>query len=209
MVIDTSLEKLDPLIPKSKTDEMSKVTADYESFMYYCNLLSNLITDSSLSPNNLILDLPIIHSHLDSLKGFANNIQLNIQIALKGNKEYMEKIKLIAFNITNQIVEVILKFNKMKQNLKEEHSNEEISTINYKIEEIHNLTKEINRAVNKQILESSEIYIKDHKQGNNKRRIDNHSIDEQNEVGNFITAVCIGMFVIFIGVVSYLKVTSE
>ena len=161
MVIDTSLEKLDPLIPKSKTDEMSKVTADYESFMYYCNLLFNLITDSSLSPNNLILDLPIIHSHLDSLKGFANNIQLNIQIALKGNKEYMEKIKLIAFNITNQIQEVILKFNKMKQNLKEEHSNEEISTINYKIEEIHNLTKEINRAVNKQILESSEIYIKD------------------------------------------------
>ena len=93
--------------------------------------------------------------------------------------------------------------------LKEEHSNEEISTINYKIEEIHNLTKEINRAVNKQILESSEIYIKDNKQGNNKRRIDNHSIDEQNEVGNFITAVCIGMFVIFIGAVSYLKVTSE
>ena len=44
MVIDTSLEKLDPLIPKSKTDEMSKVTADYESFMYYCNLLFNLIT---------------------------------------------------------------------------------------------------------------------------------------------------------------------
>ena len=173
------------------------------------NLLSNLITDSSLSPNNLILDLPIIHSHLDSLKGFANNIQLNIQIALKGNKEYMEKIKLIAFNITNQIQEVILKFNKMKQNLKEEHSNEEISTINYKIEEIHNLTKEINRAVNKQILESSEIYIKDNKQANNKRRIDNHSIDEQNEVGNFITAVCIGMFVIFIGIVSYLKVTSE
>ena len=120
MVIDTSLEKLDPLIPKSKTDEMSKVTADYESFMYYCNLLSNLITDSSLSPNNLILDLPIIHSHLDSLKGFANNIQLNIQIALKGNKEYMEKIKLIAFNITNQIEEVILKFNKMKQNLKDQ-----------------------------------------------------------------------------------------
>ena len=97
----------------------------------------------------------------------------------------------------------------MKQNLKEEHSHEEISTINYKIEEIHNLTKEINRAVNKQILESSEIYIKDNKQGNNKKRIDNHSIDEQNEVGNFITAVCIGMFVIFIGVVSYLKVTSE
>ena len=63
--------------------------------------------------------------------------------------------------------------------------------------------------MNKQILESSEIYIKDNKQGNNKRRIDNHSIDEQNEVGNFITAVCIGMFVIFIGVVSYLKVTSE
>lgn len=209
MVIDTSLEKLDPLIPKNKTDEMSKVTADYESFMYYCNLLSNLITDSSISPNNLRLDLPIIHSHLDSLKGFANNIQLNIQIALKVNKEYMEKIKLIAFNITNQIEEVVLKFKKMEQNLNAELSNEELSTINYKIEEIRNLTKEINRAVNKQILESSGIYVKDNKKGNNKRTIDNHSIDEQNEVGNFITAVCIGMFVIFIGVVSYLKVTSE
>lgn len=209
MVIDTSLEKLDPLIPKNKTDEMSKVTADYESFMYYCNLFSNLITDSSISPNNLRLDLPIIHSHLDSLKGFANNIQLNIQIALKVNKEYMEKIKLIAFNITNQIEEVVLKFKKMEQNLNAELSNEELSTINYKIEEIRNLTKEINRAVNKQILESSGIYVKDNKKGNNKRTIDNHSIDEQNEVGNFITAVCIGMFVIFIGVVSYLKVTSE
>lgn len=209
MVIDTSLEKLDPLIPKNKTDEMSKVTADYESFMYYCNLLANLITDSSISPNNLRLDLPIIHSHLDSLKGFANNIQVNIQIALKVNKEYMEKIKLIAFNITNQIEEVVLKFKKMEQNLNAELSNEELSTINYKIEEIRNLTKEINRAVNKQILESSGIYVKDNKKGNNKRTIDNHSIDEQNEVGNFITAVCIGIFVIFIGVVSYLKVTSE
>ena len=209
MVIDTSLEKLDPLIPKNKTDEMSKVTADYESFMYYCNLLANLITDSSISPNNLRLDLPIIHSHLDSLKGFANNIQVNIQIALKVNKEYMEKIKLIAFNITNQIEEVVLKFKKMEQNLNAELSNEELSTINYKIEEIRNLTKEINRAVNKQILESSGIYVKDNKKGNNKTTIDNHSIDEQNEVGNFITAVCIGIFVIFIGVVSYLKVTSE
>ena len=207
MVIDTSLERLVPLIPKNKTDEMSKVTADYESFMYYCNLLSNLMNDSTLSPNNLILDLPIIHSHLDSLKGYANNIQLNIHIALKGNKEYMEKIKLIAFNISNQIEEVVMKFKKMKQGLTAEQSNEELSIINNKIEEIHNLTKEINRSVNKQILESSGIYVRDNKQRNNKR--DNHSIAEQNEVGNFITAVCIGMFVIFIGVVSYLKVTTE
>lgn len=39
MVIDTNLDKLAPLIPKK--DQMLQLTADYESFMYYCNVLSN------------------------------------------------------------------------------------------------------------------------------------------------------------------------
>ena len=210
MVIDTSVDKLAPLIPKAKDDEMAKVNANYESFMYYCNDLSNLINDCSLSNNNLLLDLPIIHSHLESLYTFASIIKDNVSPALNNNSDSMGKIKLISFNITNKCEEISLKFKKMAQSFSSSNLNRELAEIEEKLNQIHNFTKDINHSVSKEILKltHSTYVFKEERIIPERRIIGEDYASQQNEIGNFIAAICIGLFFVVIGIVSYIKVAG-
>lgn len=210
MVIDTYVDKLDPLIPKEKEDEMAKINTNYESFMYYCNVLSNLINDCSLSNNNLLLDLPIIHSHLESLNTFASIIKDNVSPALNNNSDSMGKIKLISFNITNKCEEISLKFKKMSQNFSSSNLNRELVEIEEKLNQIHNFTKDINHSVSKEILKltHSTYIFKEEKKKPERQIIGEDYTSQQNEVGNFIAAICIGLFFVVIGIVSYIKVAG-
>lgn len=210
MVIDTSVDKLTPLIPKIKEDEMTKINSNYESFMYYCNVLSNLINDCSLSNNNLLLDLPIIHSHLESLYTFASIIRDNVSSALNNNSDSMGKIKLISFNITNKCEEISLKFKKMNQDFSSSNLNRELAEIEDKINQIHNFTKDINHSVSKEILKltHSTYIFKEERIKPERPTIEEDYTSQQNEIGNFITAICIVLFFAFIGIVSYMKVAG-
>lgn len=210
MVIDTSVDKLTPLIPKIKEDEMTKINSNYESFMYYCNVLSNLINDCSLSNNNLLLDLPIIHSHLESLYTFASIIRDNVSSALNNNSDSMGKIKLISFNITNKCEEISLKFKKMTQDFSSSNLNRELAEIEDKINQIHNFTKDINHSVSKEILKltHSTYIFKEERIKPERPTIEEDYTSQQNEIGNFITAICIVLFFAFIGIVSYMKVAG-
>ena len=186
MVIDTNLDKLAPLIPKK--DQMLQLTVDYESFMYYCNVLSNLISDG----NNLHLDLPIIQSHVDSLSVISKKINDNITVEIKVNDESTGKLKLISNNINNAIEEIIIKFSKLKRTV----NDIAIIDISNKMESIHTLTTELNHNVSKEIMHN-ELYIP------------NRPSSQESEIGMFITVVCVVLFVIIIGVVSYIKVSGE
>ena len=186
MVIDTNLDKLAPLIPKK--DEMSQLTADYESFMFYCNELSTLISDGGKFHS----ELPLIQRHVDSLCVFSKKINDNITVAIKVNDDFIGKIKLISNNINNAIEEIIFKFSKLKRT----RNDIAIKDISTKLETIHSLTAELNHNVSKEIMHN-EIFIP------------NRPSSQENEIGLFITVVCIVIFVIIIGVVSYIKVSGE
>ena len=97
MVIDTNLDKLAPLIPKK--DQMLQLTADYESFMYYCNELSNLISDG----NNLHLDLPIIQIHVDSLSVISKKSNDNITVESKSTMSQLGRSNSYRITSTMQL----------------------------------------------------------------------------------------------------------
>ena len=107
--------------------------------MYYCNVLSNLISDG----NNLHLDLPIIQSHVDSLSVISKKINDNITVEIKVNDESTGKIKLISNNINNAIEEIIIKFSKLKRTV----NDIAIIDISNQMESIHTLTTELNHNV--------------------------------------------------------------
>lgn len=184
MVIDTNLDKFSPLIPKK--DEMSQLTADYESFMFYCNELSTLISDGGKFHS----EIPLIQ--LNSLCVFSKKINDNITVAIKVNDDFIGKIKLISNNINNAIEVIIFKFSKLKRTT----NDIAIKDISTKLEAIHSLTAELNHNVSKEIMHNEII-------------IPNRPSSQESEIGLFITVVCIVIFVIIIGVVSYIKVSGE
>ena len=71
-----------------------------------------------------------------------------------------------------------------------------IIDISNKMESIHTLTTELNHNVSKEIMHN-ELYIP------------NRPSSQESEIGMFITVVCVVLFVIIIGVVSYIKVSGE
>ena len=98
---------------------------------------------------------------------------------------------MISNNKNSAIEEIIVKFGKKKKN-------EDVSVIRRQLEYIHKLTEEVNHNVSKVIMIKEGIVVNNNDEGG-----------RQNEIGNFSTAICIGIVIVIIGVVSYLKVNSE
>lgn len=156
--------------------------------MFSCNELSTLISDEEKFHS----ELPVIQRHVDSLCVFSKKINDNITVAIKVNDDFIGKIKLISNNINNAIEEIIFKFSKLKRTT----NDIAIKDISTKLETIHSLTAELNHNVSKEIMHN-EIFIP------------TRPSSQESEIGLFITVVCIVIFVIIIGVVSYIMVSGE
>ena len=215
MVIDDTQDcKIIPLIPKQH-DEMSIITANYESFMYYCNILESLLSGCNKSINSIRLILPLVEDYLETISTFSGNIHQQIPNALKKFHESIDKINLISNNIVNKTNEIerkvkflqneIIDMNKEGNVYNNQHLSKQVNELVEKVDVIKEISKEINCNISKEIIRKNErIKIEEDV---TVRVVE--FVNSETDVGSFVSALCIGVFVILILVVSYHKVMNK
>lgn len=208
MVNDLSVNLSTPLL-----SEMEIISTSYEAFMYQCTHVQKDITLIFSQPPGVNI-LQSIYDQFLIISSLVLRIGSNVKIALAKNLNSMEKIKLISFNISNKFFEISEKYikNTSEYKIQDQH----LYQINSTIELIHSIrsaAKGISCLVSKEILklshhskEYNSINIDD-KLAEEKQSI-NYYDSNNNDISNCLTGSCIALFLIFIIVVSYLKINE-
>lgn len=213
MVNDPCVNLSSPLL-----NEMEIISTSYESFMYQCTQvekeISLLLTQS--------LGVHIFQSIYDQfliISSLLLRIGSNVKIALANNANSMEKIKLISFNIANKFFEISEKYikNTYEYLVQDKHPHQIDSTIEL-IHTIRSSTKGISCLVSKEILKSS-YHSRGYSISSSNLNIEERNDEEKQtlsyfdnsnscDISNYFTGFCIALFLIFIIVVSYLKINE-
>jgi hypothetical protein len=165
MVIDKDFSE--PLIPK---DDINNLESYYENFMCLSNeFVINLKENPENEKNEKIFNFLF-----KNIKKIDKSIK---NLFEKENDNYLEKIKLISFNISNKCDELIKKI----QN-KEDFNNKN-SFLN-KANELKEITKEINSIVSRKILKITNDFLTTKKieESNNNNNVNNN--ENNNNINN-------------------------
>jgi len=174
MVIDKDFSE--PLIPK---DDINNLESYYENFMCLSNeFVINLKENPENEKNEKIFNFLF-----KNIKKIDKSIK---NLFEKENDNYLEKIKLISFNISNKCDELIKKI----QNT--EDFNNKNSFLN-KANELKEITKEINSIVSRKILKLTNDFLTTKKIENN-----NNTNNNNNENNNNINNKMKGEFILII-----------
>ena len=158
MVIDKDFSE--PLIPK---DDLNNLESYYENFMCLSNEFEMNLKENPQNEKNE----KIFNFLFKNIKKIDTSIQ---KLLDNENDNYLEKIKLISFNISTKCDELLTKINN-----KEDFDNKNLF-IN-KTNELKEITKEINSNVSRKILKLTNNIFKNK---NNIQEINNNNNNNNN-----------------------------
>ena len=208
MVIDTSKEdKTEPLL-LGFNDDMSKINSEYESFMYINNVLKCYLNEGAQKAQ---IEAITVKQYLNMLEAHINSIKETVPSAVKIHGDSIEKMKLIAFNLTNACGDITNQLNKSDDpKLKAQDFQDICNKMRSDTKSIsHCISVAILKTIQKSPNPSKDFEtepLRDRTKYLEKKFIREES--QINDVNNAMIAVCALVFITFIGIISYLKIVS-